>query len=368
MKKRLTLAALAVMMLLDACSGPDDDAVLRRENGNLLCVNLDVLGELMEPVSRFSLEDVSQPLGEIRLGEEPETFIKGRADFGYFDDKSVLVSGSERVIRVSLADGSLLNEYGRKGRGPGEYVQEMSAFAKDGKVYVTDIISKVHIYDADGEFLEERPLIDNNSQFNSLGPLEGGLFLIVYSSLSYKKQLYDVVDKDLKPVRTSSLKPENSAAERKWTDNGGIRLGKSIRFGDQDCVVLGDTLYRVTAKRESPCLYYLYQKDKLNRKTVIQSGHWLFVEAAYNDHDVHAVLDTRRSDVVFLAARKKTSITVETPRGPMTVPALDNTVENGLPIEWDGQTHYVWPVMADRGLLICQDQHASDNYYCFRLK
>ena len=358
----LTVLVLA-LALLPGCRRDGADALVSRESGGLVRVEIEAMAEWTEPVAEFDLARRFQPVGEFRLGDTRENYIDGPKEFKYYDAGSVLVSGLDRVLRVSVIDGTPLQEYGRKGRGPGEFVQVESCFGQADRVYVTDTGSQVHVYEADGTSVKDFLLLVPAVQFCELAPLGGEAYLLNYSSLSGKDRYFDVVDAGMKLVRQGSLHPDDSDLKK-----GAIRPGASLRFDDRDCVMSGDTLYHVTPQKDRP--YWYFAKKKTKGIHFEKMSNWFFVQASTDSHDFRMVVDVRTGTPVFYAPLKKTSMTVATQRGPVTVPSTDpeDRARFGIPYVRDGEERHIWPVLADRDLLICNDCQETDYYYCFHLK
>lgn len=89
-------------------------------------------------------------------GNTPERFDKP-TDIAFAPDGSFYVSdgyGNSRVVKFS-SDGTYLKEWGRKGRGPGEFNLPHAIVVDDqGKVYVGDRENnRVQLFDAEGKYL-----------------------------------------------------------------------------------------------------------------------------------------------------------------------------------------------------------------------
>ncbi len=79
------------------------------------------------------------------------------------DDSFLFIfdESNNQVLRFSQKDGSFLNKFGKKGRGPGEYVGiiDMSLNRKKKEVCLIDRFGFKFLYfDYDGQFLREEPL------------------------------------------------------------------------------------------------------------------------------------------------------------------------------------------------------------------
>ena len=352
------LAQLAlVLALLPGCRRGGADGFVTQSPDGAICLAVGATADLEKPVNDFKLEDYFEPFGEILPSDDPRTFMRSM-NFSYADEESVLAYSADRVVRLSLKDGSFICEYGRKGRGPGEYVQALLCFVQDGEVYVSDTMSQVHVYALeDGRLLREIPLFEKTSQFSTYAPLDKDHGLICYSSLAGKDHLFDVVDASRQVTRAGTLSMEKPSS-------GGIRLGVVLRMDGSMCAPLVDSdmvLYKITAEKDTPWVRLdrgMYPTPSSN------SNHWLiadsfmafgpffYTEIRRNDEDSSmALYNLKRRSLVLYKTRSK-----------------DTYREYGLPYSHDGQTQYLVPTFADRDLLICQDNDFTGNYRCFRLR
>ena len=367
--RRFFICFVLVLTLLPGCRRGGADTLVSREPGGLIRVSADALAAVTEPVGGFDLLDYFTPVGVMHIGDEPETFISSGVRGWYVcDEESVLAYGFPRVLRLSLKDGSLLNEYGRKGRGPGEFLDAESCFVRDGKVYVSDEMSRVHVYDAaDGHLVEEFPLTDTQVQLCMLAPLEQDLFVLGYSSLTDKDQRFDVLDKDRVPVRASGLRFDRKAIEKERS----IWTGYTYAFDGQTCIASGDTLYRVTPKKEIPVMVVSNSSPREGAYLAsrYKTGDLLFVAYNFPEKHIQTVLDVKRGKPLFFVVARMETREVQAPDGRMVSANVLNT-ENGwgLPLSWEGEERRVWPVFAGQGLLICRDNEDRDCYYCLKQK
>ena len=355
-----TLVAAAAAAGLTACRpAPGADGFVGKDAKGVITLAIGATADLAEPVSAFRLTDHFEEVGTILPGDDPSTYLMNPR-FAFFDEESVLAFARDRVLRLSIRDGSFLCAYGRPGRGPGEYIQTDQCYVRGGEVYVNDILSNYHVYAAeDGKLLREAPVAEDRSQFNILGPLEGEYSLVCYSSMSTKDHLFDVVDASGKVVREGSVPVDFEEARRQ----GGIRLGRYVRMNGYTCVSDDNyDLYRVLPKRDELWIRfdrgdYTQRSDRrLSVGNLKAIGPFFFLELHMDRTDVMAIYDLDSRRLVFTS----------------TYSAQKDGVERyhtwGIPYERDGETLYLQPVMAERDLLVCRDRTEPDNYYIFRQK
>ena len=192
MKKNLVLAA-ALLMALAAC-GPGEEeekeTFLRVDPDGLITLDIGGVADLKDNMFGFRLEDYFDlALAILPDDDDERTFVK-KPRFSYFDDNSILVCSYERVIRRSLVDGSFLGEYGRQGRGPGEYVQALGYFVLAGKTQLYDIL------DRDGTVLRPGPAVVENEGLLRSGGIRVG-YVEMMAGLPF---LYDGRTHYLSPV------------------------------------------------------------------------------------------------------------------------------------------------------------------------
>ena len=358
--RTLVLAAALLAAGLTGCRpGTGADGFVSKSPDGAICLAIGATADLSENVEDFRLEDYFELVGEIFPSEEdPRTFM-GSMEFFHVDDQSVFVASRERVVRLSLKDGSFICEYGRKGRGPGEYVQPFLFFVQEGEVYINDTMSQCHVYALeDGRLLREFPLFEKTSQFSCYAPLDKDHGVICFSSLAGKDHLFDVVDASLQLVRASSLPMES-------VSDGGIRTGFARRMGGKLCVPYEEpnlVLYQVSAGKDTPWV----RLDKGSYTAYTSSGdHWL-IEDEWRSFGPFFFVSLRRKTVssalaVYDLKRRalvlyKAAVDAESSR------------KMGLPYTRDGQTLYLYPVFSDGDMLVCQDRTDPDNYYIFRQK
>lgn len=370
--KILELAALAVAAGLAGCRpGPGADGFVSRDADGLISLAVGRAVDLKEPVTDWRLTDDFEEIGAILPGDDPRTFLK-TALFSYFDDQSVLAYSDDRVIRVSLKDGSFLCEYGHKGRGPGEYSQSLLVLSQDGEVYVNDLFSVCHVFSAEsGKWLRDISLSGNGAMLNMYAPLGEGLGVVSYSSWDDKPQLFDIVDAAGRIIRRG---PDSFKLKIEFEEQGktvrasNVRALPAQRTGGYiyQHTWQEDTLYRISANKDTPWIYLdlapyhsPYQKGTLQSDersmstTILVCGRFVFLTTSSSGGLRQIVYDLEGKDLLFCVSRK------EGEEGEKTF---------GIPYERDGETRYLRPWMGDRELLICQDCVDIDNYYCFKLR
>ena len=95
--------------------------------------------------------------------ETNEDCLQGGIDKLEADDQSIFIfdDWNDKVLRFSQKDGSFMNSFGAKGRGPGEYIRisDMSLNRKKKEVCLIDNGGyKFLYYDYDGQLLREEPM------------------------------------------------------------------------------------------------------------------------------------------------------------------------------------------------------------------
>ena len=357
----ILVVIISLCCLLPGCRRGGADGFVTKGPDGAINLAVGATADLTEPVEDFRLEDYYDLVGEILPSDEdPRTFMTSMGFF-HADDETVLVQSRDRVVRLSQKDGSFVCEYGRKGRGPGEYTQPLLCFVQDGEVYVNDIMSRCHVYALeDGRLLREFPLFEKNSQFSTYAPLDKDHGIVCYSSLSGKDHLYDVVDGTRQVVRESEL-----PLEPHQSGQGAVRVGFARRMDGKLYVPYEEpdlVLYQVSAGKETPG----FRMDKGSYTPYSSTGdHWLIEDEWMSFGPFFYVTLRRKGGLSAIAVYdlKRRALVLYKTAGD-----ADSFRTRGLPYTRDGQTLYLIPDFGDREVLVCHDLAAPDNHYCFRLK
>lgn len=143
--RRMCVAACVLGGFLSWGCGTPDDTV--RRSGNVTSAGP---GQGAE-VASVDFESLFELVQEIRL-EEPDSALITEIIGLDVDARGRLLipDPTSGQVRVYAPDGSLLRVLGRRGEGPGEFLQPYAAtFAPDGRVYVSDArIPRVTRFDA----------------------------------------------------------------------------------------------------------------------------------------------------------------------------------------------------------------------------
>ena len=358
------LAVLAATLLAGCRPGPGAEGFVSRDADGLITLAVGRAVDLKEPLTDWRLTDDLEEIGAILPGDDPRAFMTTYS-FSYCDDRSIIARSDDRVIRLSLRDGSFLCSYGFLGRGPGEFTQPIRAFAQDGEVFVSDLNSVCHVYSLEsGAWLRDIPLAESEGiLLNLYAPLGGGLGVLSYSSLNGKPQIFDIVDEAGRVVRQGTVPSNNEKSSI-----SAIRVFIPTRSGGSLCVQSSqaDTLYRISASKDTPWIYpdatpyhspfrgNDYETDERSLLSSISvCGRFAFVQISATAGSGMAVYDLEGGRLVFRAFSPDAE---ETPQ------------EAGIPYEREGRTLSLFPYFADQDLLICRDLTGEDDYYCFRLK
>lgn len=102
----------------------------------------------------FPLSSFVDKVETVRL-ELPEPYFFGGVGNILFDESGIYINDSKQeVIYRFDANGIFLNTIGKRGEGPGEYVELSSHFLGEKSIYVSDRNSrKIHEYTFNGEYI-----------------------------------------------------------------------------------------------------------------------------------------------------------------------------------------------------------------------
>lgn len=307
-------------------------------------------GTNVKSVGEYRLEDRYDFIGILRTGDNPDAFIQ-YPRFVYYDEGSVILWGTEKVTRVNIVDGSTAAIYGHSGRGPDEYSMVFNCFVKNGDVYVQDMAGKVLVFNSEGKYKESIQIGDGSVTMNKLDIVDNDHFVIGYSSISGKEQLFDVLDTDLNLARESSLRPDNLSTAKK----GGTRIAHFMRFNGSLCVSMPscDTLYRITPEEDIP--YFVTDAKTLGLgggmtvSDIMISGKDVFISAKSENAMFRSVVDIDSGESML-------NVRIYGPEDP-----------HGVPFRINGVDFQVWPEFTGGGLLIAPTGD-GESFLCFRQK
>lgn len=356
--KYLNCLGLLAALFLVSCHSGTSDYLVRQDHDGVIHVNLVGITELAEPIREFNLTDYYDFIGKIDLDEDPRTFLNGMPSFYPFDDESVLVYSMERAIRVRMADGAFIAEYGREGRGPGEYLQVLYAFPHKGKVYLEDTMSNLLVYEPDGSFVQKIAFVPGSPQFCTYLPLDDRYGAIGYSSLAGKEVLYEIVDDDFKTVRSSPLKGHDEALAAR----SAIRISSITLKDGQPVLFAEDTIRRVSPEGDTPWIIFEKgthrpepgeaptQSDITGEQCAIQ-GTFAFVTCTRNGQQSHTIVDLLSGKPVFHSIIRD----------------AETAMTSGFAFDDNGTTRYLWGSKS-KGLMICSEFRNMQEFYIFRLR
>ena len=236
---------IALIMLLVACgSNPTDSS-----QGNIYNIN----PEKESPIEDF----ISEYVGHVALETTDKSLIGTPSIIKISGNDIYIYSYDEGVMRFDVRTGKFLNQIGRKGRGPGEYVHLADFDIYDGKLYAYSMLDrKLNVYSIDGSFIEQiktpqntlfKMNLDNrgNIWFSSEGIRETGQEGAVATTHEY--MLLD----------TESGTYSAMFDEIEENEKGFLRIGATPFIGKQDGAILtamahDPTIYRLTPESYEP--------------------------------------------------------------------------------------------------------------------
>jgi len=120
-------------------------------------------------------------IAEISVGKNDLTTIQ---DYLINDNKIYVLDKEICKIFVYDYEGKLINSFGGKGKGPGEFITPLSLFCVKDSIYIFDMYKRKYIQYKGTEFLNEIE-IENNVRAISLVNNNSNLF--GYNAISYNK-------------------------------------------------------------------------------------------------------------------------------------------------------------------------------------
>ena len=111
----------------------------------------------------------------------------------------ILDMGNES-IKIFTAEGTFLKKFGRKGQGPGEFVNAVDFCLSNGKIYVLDPeVSKLEIFSEKGERLDSKRINISNSF--SIAVNGGNIYISTVSFLKGQKIIH-ILDNKFSPKKS----------------------------------------------------------------------------------------------------------------------------------------------------------------------
>lgn len=285
---------------------------------------------------------------ERRLVLDESEYLLSSLSFYPYDNKSVFIAGSGYALRISLPDGKVLSRYSRMGRGPQEYLSISGLFFRNGKVWLEDVNGgKLIVCDTLGGVKQVMSVGRNES----LIPLDGDAFLKMYPVNSPAGHLYDILDEEMRVLRTSKLSLPDIRSEAFLFQNAPQIIGGDLYIQPQ----FSSYYYKITVKEEKPWLHLdagsyemppevrsdpvrmeAEQVHYLNVQSLIIVGSLAFVE--YWMDGLHRVVyEMETGEILF-------NIVVKT----------GEELQTGILLESYGIKYSVWPVFSDEYFVICE--------------
>lgn len=336
------LLALAGTLLLGGCRHHNAGGEAR------YTINL---ADALKERETFSF-DISQ-LGSFEhvLSIDEETLPFSFHWFSSMDKKSILVADWDNAARVSLEDGSILARYAHQGRGPNEYTRITRCQFMDGQVYVRSS-EKVIVCEPDGRAVREFAV----NPTDELEMLPGGRFFRFYAAgFDEDRHLYDVLDEDGNVLRESSVVvPTVGRTAMIYTNGAQLFDGEWYSLPSHT-----ETLWKISETTDQPWIEmklgaYKMPSEYLStvegRRQVsdqyIDLSRWYLIGnyffCQFKRGDYHCVIyDLKHDKLLFHAIS----------------PKLTGV---GIPFEYEGETHHLWPVFTDEYHILFQGASQDD--------
>lgn len=195
-----------------------------------LCISItDAIGQ--EP---GKIKESKPAYGNLALELEEETVIRESNEnsdyrFSFIKDlavnraRNLIVIDKDRVLEYD-SRGHFMRPIGRKGQGPGEYMQPQSLFVDEhGDLYINDQGSLLHVFDKDGTF---RRRIRLAFQI----PFDSNTFYVDSEGSIYAFS-WDVVNMEMKKVLVKTDASGTVVLRMKTTDDPAVKVLGSPQGG-----------------------------------------------------------------------------------------------------------------------------------------
>ncbi len=122
-----------------------------------------------------------------------------RLPFIIYDNKIILVESKSSKVKIYNFSGKIVNEFGKKGKGPGEFQNILSVYVKNNRITLFDSSKmKVINFSMDGKFIDEYSL----ENYRPISSYSAKSFAIVLSKEFYIKDKEPYIDYCLEVIKS----------------------------------------------------------------------------------------------------------------------------------------------------------------------
>ncbi len=327
----------ATSILLLSCSqSASKDEVVTIPLG----ASVDIDNQPMNP-TMFKVIDVT------RMESADDGFLR-RSYFFDIDDESVGVYDGERILKVGIGQGNILQNISRIGRGPGEYLgAEDCRYDPDNKWYeVTSLLDgKVIWYDENGRFVKEMTVGDRGS----FCPMDSGHYAYVKSYDTDED--FEIYDSEGNLIRRSVLGHKGVPTQMLYSQSFRCFNGQSYFLP-----ALSDTLYLVNVEKDVPFLVF----DKGSKK--IPEEYYSNIISRDQSDYIDGLSFYICGDMLFAKFWCKGKMIMEIwnltdGRLAFKSELSSESDDYGFPVQVNGVTVYVWPNDVSGNILYCTLLH-----------
>ena len=312
---------LSIMVILYSCN--------LRENNELFVIDINKSIETELAISHLVDNITYIPLQSEILFQNPFSIITTKDHF--------ILSTFPSNILVFTRSGKYINEIGRVGKGPGEYLfpKHLTYDQNDSLIYIYDN-KRILQYDLSGKFRNELNLEKFNSGFHDIYSYKGDIYLA--GGIHFGNATYDwiVIDSSL---NIQSYKLNHIGSFGAMGDGTIIREGRGGFFRYSEDIYFwnsfNDTVYSLTHNSFEPAILFEIGEFKHPHKAILfedrskyfypnymfGTNNFLFMVYILNNYQYTALID--KSTKQLLAINKSTNLSV------FDIPGIFNDIDGG---------------------------------------
>lgn len=306
------------------------------------------IGQKTGPDPDFTLNAIAEQIELIPI-ETSDTCLMARPRICGVMDTILVLEDRHVIYLLHRETGAIRAKIDKKGKGPGEYIfiSDVVLDAVNSRLHVGDLQRKINTYDLDGKFIASTPA-DFVGGFNQLPDRN---FAITYYPSPSRTECIGIFDS-----AWNKLAGYMPLEDKTQQNQAGLISIESINRYNGQCYyksLLGDTLYRISAKGLNPVLVLDKGELQLPAEIAIDvdrkqerskyifgdygylADNFYFVSYYYDNQIYYDIWDLSTSTLVYRNVRSS-------PADP-----------EGVALTVNKKKIYIWPRYIDENHLYC---------------